>query len=1397
MAEQPEKNLTASDPDPEPERADRPGETPPAQSQPPSGAQQPEQPTGWHEPPVPEGSSRPVVVEAWFEPEETDRAAMPAHAPAETEDPPKPEELPASTPVTRGAWYTPPDAQLDALFLGADETIAEMREQKPQEQPSDGEEPVKQDTQPQAAAGTQAVPVQAEEGWTTPEQAAADLTPAERAMLEERRADETQQEAEDDQDAESTLDPSRFEEVERKVQVLRERYRQGYLTRAQLQNELRNLMILGEDGRWWMLGLETDQWYYYDGHNWVTATPPGYDERVKGSAVRTATGLQEVVAADSEGTTEQEPQAGTLDDYEDAPLPKRVPQEDLGATLVSPNTPFLEPTRASEAQTYAHSRGAEKLPERPKRTEDAELDGQTIQSQAIFAGDTMPGQAVVRRPEQATQGRDGIVLQGAQGVQPAPEPKPRLGEFPQPDYSEALGPSRTWTFYVKWGAVFTVVGGMALTLLVLLAMIGYYLYKVDQYAEAVSELSVRAANFENTIIYNAQGDMLAEFTNPETGSRKEVPLEEISPWLIHATIATENETFYSDPGFSILAIVRATIQNLQAGDTISGASTITQQLARALVLETEFASQRTAERKVVEIIVASEIKRKYDKNEILQIYLNEIFFGNFAYGIEAAAQTYFDKSASELNPVEAAFLAGLPQSPAQYDPVVNRDAALTRMYEVLRLMAEANDTGCIYIQHQDMTEWGVPEGGGLCIRAEQQSDGSVAYFYRTPNTDWTDLFVAQARVETTVFTAPATEFKHPHFVNYVWQQLENTYGPQAIYAAGYRVYTTLDESIQQAAETAVQSNLQRVKNLGYPANNTSVVAIRPSDGAVLAMVGSADYHNEQIKGQVNVAFTAQQPGSALKPFIYLTAFRPDEQGDYWTPATVIWDVETNFSGYVPTNYDNRFRGPVSARTALATSLNVPAVKTLDYVGLLRFTETMTTLGVTFPGGNPVETGAGLPTALGAADVRLFNLTAAYATLANQGKKVNPYSIVFIQDSKGNPVYEASPPNTSQTIAPEFAYLITDILSDADARAPEFGYGAPMQLSNGRPAAIKTGTSNDSRDVWTLGYTPQLAVGVWVGTTDNESMYNPSGYPTYYLTGYYGAAPLWNEIMEAAHAGKSVEPFRPPTNLIQVEICEDSGAQASPECAGRTRVETFASSAPPPPPQQSIFRTLQVDGYTGLLANETCPDYVETRTFLALDDPSAYSWINNTNAGQSWANQRGLSLPVAPPPNEYCDPNTPRPVVEITYPSENATVQGVVEIRGRVTMPEFNRFELRYGIGHEPDSFSPPLFVQQAAQPDPNALLGQFDSQVLENGPYTLQLIAIDTLGRDVTRTVHITVNNPQATPVPTALPTPSLAPTLTPPEPASTPQPALEIPTQTLAPTLTPSWTPTATPEGE
>ncbi len=1174
------------------------------------------------------------------------------------------------------------------------------------------------------------------------------------------------------------IKPSPFDEVERKVANLRGRFQAGYITREQLQAELRNLMILDDDGRWWMIGMESNRWYFFDGKDWAQAIPPGRSEPVRGSGLPTETNVQEVVLPAQDLGVTQIPKIEI--DEDGMPLPARVPQDDPGATMVS-NAAFAEPVRGSNVPTISRSRQVEAdegalvpvpVPMYPNAGQPARPESEaTLASDARVAEPTMPNARPVPIPVGTPGGAQPTVPQmpGGAGAPPAGEaiskPKPRLGEFPQPDYREALGVSRNRNTYVRWGirlGVIGVIGTMVITLCGLLGMIAYYFQTVSSYQDDVKNLRNLASKFETTEIYDSSGQVLATFSDPNAGVREEVPLDQISPWLIDATIATENETFYSDPGFSVFAIVRATVQNLQAGGTVSGASTITQQLAKALVLDKELAAQRTTGRKITEVIVASEISRQYSKNDILGIYLNEIFYGNFAYGAEAAAQTYFHKSAADLNPAEAAFLAGLPQSPAAYDPVINREAAMARMDTVLRLMSEANGTGCVTIHHADQTQWKVPDGGQMCVYRQDSPDGPL-YYYQTPNmAEPAEMVVDIATVKTVNYAAPQFQTTHPHFVNYVWQQLEDTYGPQAIYSAGFHVYTTLDANIQGAAEQSVTDNITQLRNRGIDIENASVVAIRPTDGAVVAMVGSADYNNEQIDGQVNVAFTGQQPGSSIKPIAYLAAFMPDSEGRYLTPASIIWDVYSDFSGYVPTNYDGAYHGPQTARNALANSLNVPAVKVMNFIGVERFTDFAKKMGLRFPLGDPIERQAGLTTALGAVEVRLYDMTAAYATLANYGRSVSPYAIQYIEDSKGNVIYQAdTSPEGEQVVPQRYAYLMTSILADNDARATEFGRGWPLELTGGRPAAVKTGTSNDSRDLWTVGYTPQIVVGVWAGNTDNRPMWG--------VIGIDAAAPIWNDVMEAALAGQPVAQFQTPEGILQTEVCSDSGGTPTSGCPAGSDVEIFANDAPPPRDSDVLrITTLDVDTYSLKLANDSCRDSVEQYSFLVLDDPTAYEWINGTAAGNTWAQSRGLTLPVQAPPTDYCDPNQPRPFIQWTFPQEGQEVFGTVPLRGVITSGDFGGYEIRYGISSQPEAFSDPIAASSTLPPG-EAVLGQFDTATVGNGPYTLRLTIVNTQGRAIGRKdVHININNnAQPAPVPTSsvpvgVPTPTLAPTLTP-----------------------------------
>ncbi len=440
----------------------------------------------------------------------------------------------------------------------------------------------------------------------------------------------------------------------------------------------------------------------------------------------------------------------------------------------------------------------------------------------------------------------------------------------------------------------------------------YEYYSIASALPSVSDLQQRSSQFETTRILDRNGNLLYEIVDPNAGRRTFVPLTRISPSLVAATIATEDKEFYSHPGYDLFAIARALWQNYISGETVSGASTITQQLARSILLDPAERTQRTYLRKAREIILAAEITRRYSRDEILEIYLNEIYYGNLAYGVQAASETYFGTSAENLSLAQAAFLAGLPQSPSIYDIHTNRDATLARDQQVLSLMLAASiEQHCIRVSNS---------AEPICIDAD-----SAAGAYR--------------EIRDYNFPSPNFNMRFPHWVNYVRAQLElqPNYDAQTFYRAGWTVQTTLDPTLQEQAQQLVTAQVAQLA--ANNAHDGALVAIKPSTGEILAMVGSADYYNESISGQVNMAVSqTRQPGSSIKPINYVAAF---EKG--WTPATLIWDVPSQFppSGdpndtrepYEPNNYDGKFHGPVTVRTALANSFNVPAVKTLQFVGV--------------------------------------------------------------------------------------------------------------------------------------------------------------------------------------------------------------------------------------------------------------------------------------------------------------------------------------------------------------------------------------------------------------------------------------------------------------------------------
>ncbi|MCC6613248.1 MAG: transglycosylase domain-containing protein [Anaerolineae bacterium] len=665
----------------------------------------------------------------------------------------------------------------------------------------------------------------------------------------------------------------------------------------------------------------------------------------------------------------------------------------------------------------------------------------------------------------------------------------------------------------------------------------------------------------STRIYDRQGRLLYEILPPEGGRNVALPLDQIPQHCRDATIATEDANFYSHPGVDVVGIARAVWINLRGGEVIAGGSTITQQVARNLLLDPQQRAERTLTRKLKEAILALRLQSAYSKDDVLALYLNQSYFGNLAYGIEGAARAYFGKSAPELSLAECAMLAGVLQAPSVYDPLANPDAARQRQDDVLGLMER----------------------------------------YGTISSDQ----ALSARNETLQFAAAPFPIEAPHFVMAVIKQLERDY-PQAFYGGGLEVTTTVDLDWQRAAQRIVQRQLDYLNQPGdgrqaANARNAALVALDPYTGQVLTMLGSPDYFDESIDGAVNAALALRQPGSALKPFTYALAFDP-AQPDPWTAATMILDVETPFvtqrlESYTPANFALVEHGPVLARDALASSLNIPAVITLAHVGVPALIDLLNQAGVTTLATNP---NLDLAVTLGGGEVRLLDLTAAYGIFPNGGTRVQPVFLLRVADRAGNVLYQWGPGAAgSPVIDSRVAYLITNILSDDNARI--LGFGRNSMLNIGRPAAAKTGTTTNFRDNWIVGYTPNLVAGVWVGNADNTPMVD--------VTGVSGAAPIWNAFMREALLGQPEVPFQEPTGFTRLEVCALSGLLPTPDCP-RRRLELFIDGTQPTQ-TDNLYQRFTIDTATGLLADDsTPPDRRIQRVYTVLPQEARDWGIRN-------------------------------------------------------------------------------------------------------------------------------------------------------------------------------------------
>lgn len=644
----------------------------------------------------------------------------------------------------------------------------------------------------------------------------------------------------------------------------------------------------------------------------------------------------------------------------------------------------------------------------------------------------------------------------------------------------------------------------------------------------------------STKIFDRNGELLYDIFGNE--NRTMVKLDDLPEHVVWATLATEDADFYFHQGFDFIGIVRAGL-NIFRGQGLQGGSTISQQLVKNVLLSPE----RTIIRKIKELVLTLQIEKRYTKDEILQMYLNEVPYGGTAWGIEAASEMYFAKSAKDLTLAEASLLAGMPQRPSYYSPFgAHPERSFERQSYVLHLMQSRG--------------WTDRDGQKKTITETEADD---------------------ARRQALRFSPSGKDsFKAPHFVMYVKQMLVERYGENMVENGGLQVTTTLDYKMQQIAQDIVAEEIEKAKTLDV--GNGGLVAIDPRTGEILVMVGSKDYFAEDYDGNVNVTVSLRQPGSAIKPITYVTAFK---QG--YTPATMVMDVPTKFPGgdqkdYEPKNYDSKFRGPVILRRALANSINVPAVKVLKLAGVQATINTARDMGIsTFT--DPDRYGLSLT--LGGGEVKLLELTSAFGVFAAEGARHEHFSVLEVKDSKGKILEKYSPSSGKRVLTEAQAYLISDILSDNYARSDTFGLYSPLIVAN-HTVAAKTGTTDDKRDNWTVGYTPNLVVGVWVGNNDNHPMNKALA------SGITGAAPIWHASMVAFLENEPDTPFKRPKEIMEKKVDKVSGKLRKDICPeGYTEIFIKGTE---PTEKCDIHEEFEICKSDGKLASDLCKDVGDSK-----------------------------------------------------------------------------------------------------------------------------------------------------------------------------------------------------------
>jgi membrane peptidoglycan carboxypeptidase len=737
-------------------------------------------------------------------------------------------------------------------------------------------------------------------------------------------------------------------------------------------------------------------------------------------------------------------------------------------------------------------------------------------------------------------------------------------------------------------------------------------------ADYVSAEEAIAARGGGARIHDRNGTMLFQFLDEGYGQQERIALSEMGFWIQAATIATEDASFFSNPGISVQGLARAMRENIEPGGGFlegSGGSSITQQLVKQIYFTPEERERRSLDRKAKEVVFAIRMTKEYDKEQILEWYLNEIPYGNLAMGIESASLTYFGIHTKDLSLAQAAFLAGLPQSPSRWDPFSDFDAAKRRQTEVLSLM---------------------------------ERHGAIDSETRT----W-------AQLETITLNRQPRPFLAPHFVLYVADYLKATLGEEALYHGGIDVLTTLDLPLNDMANAYLEESLLQHEESSN-GHNGSVVVIQPNTGQILAMVGSRDYFREDVDGEVNNAVALNSPGSTLKPFTYATAFKQGWGPEWPIIDSVITYKEVDGKEFKPRNPDGRNRGTITVKQALGNSFNIPAFKTILWVGVDNVRATAKSMGIT----TLDREGLGPALTLGGVDVKLLDMTYAYSTFANNGvmagvpsiqalpagnRRLEPTSVLLVKNRSGEILMDNMVPQLEVAIDPEYAYMITDILSKDENRQITYGRGSNLNIT-GHRVAVKTGTSEpydqeDEKkkkligDTWTIGYTPEFAVGVWVGNSDNTPMVN--------IFSTTIAGNTWHNVMTKALEGKPARDWVKPAGIVEATVCVPSGAIVHKDTRCRSVKGDFALSALGQQTAEWWGGELLPRARTEKDLSTAPPELSEWRAYLAKEYLRVYG------GGSGGGSQRPQAPAAAPPPSDAPAAGNPAPAPRPAEPPEPA------------------------------------------------------------------------------------------------------------------------------------------------